>query len=383
MSDSFTEVTRTSWGGRLKNAIGGIFIGIILIIAGVILLSWNEGRTVKTKRALNEGAGLVVSMDANNLNPANDGKLVHTTGTATTEDILSDDVFGVKENAIHIRRSVMMYQWKEKSETKTQKKIGGSEEKVTIYNYTKEWNSKLLESTDFKNPTGHQNPASMAYESRTTSASTVHLGQFSLSASQIGMIDGYESISISSLDFSSIDKSSVLDNYVYIGTGTAQSPEIGDLKISFTRVNPKTVSLVAQQAGNSFSPYLVSNGEKINLLTVGVESAEVMFQNALDSNKMMGNILRLVGFLMLVIGFMLIFKPLSVLADVIPLIGNIVGFGTGILAFLLGLIISLVTIAIAWIAYRPFIAIPLLAAAAFLIGLSIRRAIHKRKAAKA
>jgi len=62
----------------------------------------------------------------------------------------------------------------------------------------------------------------------------------------------------------------------------------------------------------------------------------------------------------------MIFKPLSVLADVIPFIGTLVGGATGIVAFLLAGAGSLTTISIAWLYYRPLIAIPLLIAAAAL-----------------
>ena len=44
MSDTFTEVTSQSWFGRIGGAIKGILIGFILLIVGVGLLFWNEGR---------------------------------------------------------------------------------------------------------------------------------------------------------------------------------------------------------------------------------------------------------------------------------------------------------------------------------------------------
>jgi len=56
----------------------------------------------------------------------------------------------------------------------------------------------------------------------------------------------------------------------------------------------------------------------------------------------------------------MIFKPLSVVADVVPFIGSIVGMGTGIVAFALSAPLSLVTIAVAWIFYRPILGVALL-----------------------
>lgn len=67
---SFTETTTTSWFSRLKGALIKIVVGFILLIACIWLLFWNEGRSVKTYRALVEGAGLVVSVDNGSVDPA-------------------------------------------------------------------------------------------------------------------------------------------------------------------------------------------------------------------------------------------------------------------------------------------------------------------------
>jgi hypothetical protein len=380
MSDSFTEVTRTSWLSRIKSAFGGVFFGIIVIIGGIILLSWNEGRTVKTKRALTEGKENVISISSTGIDAANENKLVHVSDLATTDNILTDAVFGISENAIHLHREVEMYQWKETSESKTEKKLGGAEETTTEYTYNKDWSSSLDKSSEFKVPEGHTNPSEFKYKAGTHTAGEVTVGDFRLNPDLINKIGGYGSLDIANYDFSKIENARLADNKIYIGKGSEQNPEIGDLKVSFTVVKPKVVSIVAVQFGNSFTSYIAENDKEIELLSVGAKSSEQMFVAALKSNKLKGYLLRLLGFVLIYVGFIMIFKPLSVLADVVPFIGSIVSFGTGILSFLLSLIIGLVTIAIAWIAYRPFVAIPLLLAALALIVLMFKR---KRKLKKA
>lgn len=94
-------------------------------------------------------------------------------------------------------------------------------------------------------------------------------------------------------------------------------------------------------------------------------------------------ILRLVGFVMMVIGLMLIANLFSVLASIVPFFGDIVGAGTGILAFLIALPLTLVTIALAWLAYRPLIGIPLLLAAVGSIVFGIMKLIKSRKKTRA
>lgn len=92
-------------------------------------------------------------------------------------------------------------------------------------------------------------------------------------------------------------------------------------------------------------------------------TAEEMFKSAQESNKTMTWILRFVGALLLFIGFNMILGVLSVIGSVIPFIGDVIGAGVGLVSGLLTIIIANITIAVAWITYRPFIAVILFAVA--------------------
>jgi hypothetical protein len=146
----------------------------------------------------------------------------------------------------------------------------------------------------------------------------------------------------------------------YSGADPA-TPQIGDQRITFEVVNPMEVSVIAKQVRNTLEPYTTSVGGEIELLETGIHSADAIIQHAQDSNVILTWILRLIGFILLVIGINMEFKVLSVIADVLPIAGDIIGAGTGIIAFLLAIIFALVTIATAWIFYRPLLAIILLA----------------------
>ena len=122
------------------------------------------------------------------------------------------------------------------------------------------------------------------------------------------------------------------------------------------------------------------SGTTINMLQVGEHSGDSMFEGAQKSNKVFTWILRVVGFVLMFFGFNLIFRPLSVVADVLPIAGTIVGVGTGIVAFLLAAPLSLITIAVAWIFYRPLIGIPLLVVAGIGIFFLIKKLIAQKKA---
>ncbi len=139
---SFTETTRTSWFARLKNGVIGIFIGLLLVFGMIWLLAWNEGRSVKTYRALVEGAGAVVDIDSGAVEAGNEGKLVHIASRVEPVGTPADSQLGISaKGAAGLRRSVEMYQWVEEKKSETRKTLGGGEETVTTYSYTKEWRS--------------------------------------------------------------------------------------------------------------------------------------------------------------------------------------------------------------------------------------------------
>ncbi|MCL2155880.1 MAG: TMEM43 family protein, partial [Leptospirales bacterium] len=137
---AYTETTTTGYGDRLTNALKGVVGGFIMFIIGTVLLFWNEGNYVKTKKSIDEAQGVAVQVDdVSNVDPALNGKLIHASAFANTEDVLTDESFGISEKAIAISRKVEYYQNVEKSHTETKDKLGGGQEKITTYTYDQEW----------------------------------------------------------------------------------------------------------------------------------------------------------------------------------------------------------------------------------------------------
>ena len=94
-NDSVTEVTTTGWLQRIVQSFVGAVIGVLLVIGSIVLLWWNEGRAVEAIRALDQGARQLVEANATAVDPANNNKLVHLSGTMTTRAPARDTAFGV------------------------------------------------------------------------------------------------------------------------------------------------------------------------------------------------------------------------------------------------------------------------------------------------
>jgi len=370
----YTETTYTGYFGRIGNAIKGMIFGPILLILAVILLFWNEGRAVHTARTLAEGKSSVVHVDPAKVDSANEGKLVHFTARAinATGDKLVDPTFHVSQDAIHLRRDVLMYQWKENKDTGAHNNaVGGGQTQTTTYSYSKVWEKSPIDSGSFKEQ-GHDNPAHWRLDSQTEHAPTVTAGAFTLDGQLAGMIDNFTPVDLSADTVdglaSDLKSDAVLsNNAVFFANEPGQkadpgSAKIGDLKVSFQAALPGDVSVIARQTGSTLSPYQTANNP-LELLYVGTHSSDEMFKSEQHKNAMLAWILRAVGFVLMWIGLALIFSPLAVLASVINIIGDIVGAGIGIVTFVLAIAGSFITIAVAWITYRPIVGIALLAVA--------------------
>ncbi len=303
-----------------------------------------------------------------------DGQLVHITGRAETEQTLTDPEFGVTAHALKLKRKVDMYQWKESSQSEEKKKLGGGTETTTTYSYDKNWSSSLISSGSFKHQEGHTNPGTMPYRSTELIADTVTLGNFTLSASLKGMINNYTEMATGEAALPTNLQGNVQrqGNGFYMGNNP-NTPVVGDLRIQFAEVRPTDVSLIAALSGNSFLPYQTKAGGAIELLQLGTVTADAMIAKAQQGNKLLAWALRAGGFFMMFIGLRLIIAPLSVFADVVPLFGKIVGAGTGLIAGLLAAVLSMITMAIAWLVYRPLIGGILLAVAAGIIVMVVMR----------
>ena len=379
---SVTVTTHTSWFSRMKNSIIGALIGTLLVLGMVGLLFWNEGRAVKTARALTEGAGAVVSIDAKTLDPANEGRLVHVAGPVTPGSVPEDTMFGMRaEGAVGLNRTVEMYQWKETSKSETKTKLGGGQETVTTYDYSREWSSSRQDSSSFHDKAFHENPA-FPVEAEEFATDQVTLGAFVFAGSRVASLGKDSAIPLTPDNAARAaqalgkPQAVVQGNLVFIGRN-GQAPQVGDLRLGFTRADLKEMSAVGQQKGNGIDAWKSSNGREIFLSQAGIADAAKMFADAVTANNLVTWLVRVVGLIAMLIGFSLAFSILGVIGDVIPFVGSVVRAGTGFIALVLTALLGSVTIAIGWIAYRPFVGIAILA-----VGFAIAFAVGKMGAKK-
>jgi hypothetical protein len=359
-----TEVTNQSIFGRIGNSIVGMLFGFVLLAVSVILLFWNEGRAVATAKSLREGAATVIDVPAENINSANESKLIHVTGETAVTEPLQDPIFNISEKALRLRRNIEVYVWKEKKESKSRDKIGGGKETTTTYSYEKAWSPDLIKSGSFKSAEDHQNPTRLEIPKKEFVANNATLGQFRLTPQIIEKVEGDEGLEVTTDQLSEVSekfqsKLKVEGNQFYLGADPA-NPEIGDEKISFGVLRPGTLSVVAAQTKQTFTPYMTTNEREIELVELGNHSAAQMFAHAQAANRTLTWILRAVGFGAMFFVGLLVLGPISAMARILPFLGSLVEMGFAIVSFFLSAIVSLLVIAVAWIVYRPVLGIALI-----------------------
>lgn len=363
---SYTETTTTGYGERIGNSIKWMFFWIILIVASIILLSWNESRTIKITTGLAEGAKITVQGETAPINSTLEWKLVHINGKADTTAVLSDDIFKIQKNAIKLIRTVGMYQWKETSKTTTKDNVGGSETKTTTYAYSKDWSENHIDSSGFKE-SWHENPKAWKLGSETFTSTWVYIGEMKLSSDFVNRIDRAEPISLNMRDFQKwrvfqkLKKTYATANvnmennavFIWTASGSLNAPEIWDLRVSFSVVYPAEVSAIGQQWWETLVPYTTKNDSNISLLQYGNIPTDQMYAKANDDNKFLAWIFRWLWLVLMLIGFNLLFWLIVMIAKVIPFIADILSIGTGLISFILTLVVWGWTILIAWLFVRP------------------------------
>ncbi len=369
MTNWYTGVKKRSWYNRIGDGFWGILFGLFLVTAASSLLFWMEGRSARKYMTLKEGAGAVIPLAADDTDTAGkEGQLVHITGLADTEQILTDPKFGISIRALKLRRSVTIYQWEETTHQ--------HDNEDDTYSYARVWSTSLIDSREFAYKNGHSNSLEkMAFKTRNATAMIISVGNFRLYHAQKDKLDTYQLIAPpenNQLPVTLENKVRKKGNDLYL-SANPDTLKIGDLRIRFSVIYPMNVSIIAALRGSSFRPYHTRSGGTIDMLKPGIMDANAMIDKEEKYHRIVSWVVRSIAFLFIYLGLHTILTRLSVLGGTVPLIGKMVGAGVTIIAVLLTAALSMGITGIAWLSYRPLVGQTLLAAGAGVLWLAVNR----------
>jgi hypothetical protein len=338
MSNRVVRTTTQSWLSRLMGSVVGVLFGILLFFGSFFVLWINEGRT-----DLSTIADDSIAVSAASVDPANEGKLVAAAGTLSADEPLGDPEYLRSGAYLTLERNVEMYAWEENSSSTSETNLGGSETTTTEYTYEKGWTSSPESSSSFEVPSGHQNPEL-----------TVDEAYFTASSARVDAFEvDLDSMSLPSSESVPLDNNSLVqgvngrinEDYLYMGKGTPQSPQVGDVRISFSAV-PSGVDVTAfgEQQGSALVPFVRGN-DQLYLAHAGDRASAIEALHT--SYQVMGWVFRVVGFLMMWIGMGMVSGPLSTFLDVLPIFGSVSRNLIGFFTFGIALVLTAITVFIA------------------------------------
>ena len=115
-------------------------------------------------------------------------------------------------------------------------------------------------------------------------------------------------------------------------------------------------------------------------LQMGNHSMESMFESEKAANKTILWILRILGIMLVIAALRMMFSILVTILKVLPPLAKVGELGVNLVTFIVGLVWSLIIILIAWVVYRPVLAIALAVVVCLLVAFLISKS---KKAAEA
>jgi hypothetical protein len=270
---------------------------------------------------------------------------------------VSDPLFGISLlRTLKLKRTIEMYQWVEHQQSNSETQLGGKKVTTTTYTYQKEWRPIVVNSGSFKRSYEHPNPTQMRFPPLEVVANPIHLGAFTLPPTVTNLVNWYEPQSVSANNIPNnqlrLEAQEENSSTFYFGS---HPPNVGDTRVTFSSVPEQTATLVARQAGQSFTAYQAKFGGTILMIQPGEHDVLEMFESYEKGLKCQTNCFRLLGVVMLFIGFSLTMNFIPTITSLLPILENITGGLISLIAFLLALIVGVVVILFSWVYQRCFI----------------------------
>lgn len=365
MADTVTvKNKKQGFFAKMGNSFASIPLGIVIVIFGCMMLWNNEKKNVINIKDVKELRGQVVDVTSSEVNNDNEGKLIATSGKLDFNNaIISDTEFNISFTTPVFDRNVEIYQWVETSTTTDDE---------TKYTYKKEWKSELVDSDDFNTTNGHVNPTETEikyFGERFSTDEDLKVGAFTLDEGFKTILSSDKSVNIP--EEAVIPEGYTIYNSRYItNAADMNNPEVGNIRISYKINDYKTVSVLGKQVGSTITSYASKNNKTYRELYEGSKTSTEMINSIEAGNKMSKWIFRILGTILVCLGMSMILSPLTTLIGYIPFLGKIVNGAIGVVSSTVGLAVSLLTIAVAWLVYRPIIGIALIVVSVGLVILA-------------
>lgn len=332
---------------RLWNSTQSIFLGVLLLVAGVPLVYWNESQAVDTHRQQLAGASSAPRVNIQHIEAQHEGKLVYATGPVTVRVPVTEPTFQFPIAAVRVDRQVELRQWVEKPAA-SPSASGSSPSAPT---YEAQWSQVFIDSHRYRDAS-HRNPVHKPIDDKVVSASQVFLGSFQLTSELVDQLATWSEWRVTDEVWQKVPASKragweLHEGLLFRGKDPLK-PAVGDARVRYRVVRPDQVSLLAKQSGATLTTNRAGSGPAF-AIRPGTVSPETLFRQAFTPSQFFTVMLRWVGFLLIWIGLGNLLHWLSRPLSAIPYLGDLLATGRLIASLFLSGAATLAIVGSVWL----------------------------------
>lgn len=351
--------------------------GLICCLLAAVICYCAEYGTITRARNVDQARSVMQTVPADAIDPAHDGALVHVTGEVRAAQPLADPDTGVSVAAVGLVREVEMLQW-------TEEEAEPTEGDASPYSYRQAWSSDPIDASRFHTAEGHENPSEMPLTPERFAAQRLQLGAYVLPRAMATQLAATEPAALAP-DQITPTAGVVDEGYVYLERGP-DAAQVGDVRIRYLVVPGQTVTVLAEQTGNSFRPYRTQSGALLEEIALGERDAEELLALGLPTLGRRVWAARVVAPVLMVVGGILLLGAMAGLLKRIPFLRYIAS-GDLRSSIAVGIAAYLALFGGIWIGYRGIVGAVALAAAVvalfFLPVVGAVKAQRQKRAAEA
>jgi len=215
--------------------------GALLVLAGVALAALTEQGLIGFRSAAERHGGEVLDLGGNSRPQGTDqGYMVRVSGPVRVVEAPLDVQFNQQASTPVLMRHVEMFQWHAIE-------AGGPPV------YEQDWEDHPVDSSRFA--PGHANPAGFPLQAQEFDAGRVDVGAFVLSRAIQRALPGNQAITPDLRRLpANLAASFSLYHGALVTSARPASPQLGDLRVSWSAVPAETVTVVAKLDGNRLVP---------------------------------------------------------------------------------------------------------------------------------
>jgi hypothetical protein len=218
-----------------------LVVGALLVLAGVALVALTEQGLIGFRSAAERHGGQILDLGSNGQpQGADQGYMVRVSGPIRVVEAPLDVQFNQQASTPVLMRHVEMFQWHEI-------RAGGPPI------YEQDWEDHPVDASHFA--PGHGNPAHFPLQSQEFDAGRVNIGAFVLSRAIQRALPGSQAMvpDMRRLPVN-LAASFSLHHDALVTSSRPTSPQLGDLRVSWSAVPTVTVTVVARLDGNRLVP---------------------------------------------------------------------------------------------------------------------------------